>query len=190
MLDPTAPLVGSDFRLQKICELQKALEAERDNRNGLYKKYKRALNVVDGLDTALLTSSVSIAVIGALGVVTNVVSIPISAVLGVLGGAGKIVNRRLLRKVKKHCEIAKVAESKLNTIANHVSKALKDGSISDEEFKLILDEFEKYTNMKGEIRSQTRKILQVDEETKNELIQRGRDQARASFMAKLAGNSH
>jgi hypothetical protein len=142
-LDPTAPPSGHVFRLHTICELQKTLETERDFRAGIYKKYKRSLNAVDGVDTVLLTYSVAIAVIGALGVVTNVVSIPISAVLGILGETGKIVNRRLQRKLKKHCAIMKVAESKLNTISNHVSKALKDGSISDEEFKLILDEMEK-----------------------------------------------
>lgn len=107
---------------------------------------------------------------------------------GVLGVAGKFVGRRLAVKARKHDEIRVLAESKLNTITDHVSGALMDGRISDEEFRLIVDEVSKYNQMKAEIRAGARKAhaaVTLDEETKNSLIQRGRDEARASFMKKL-----
>ncbi len=71
----------------------------------------------------------------------------------------------------------KIAESKLNTIASHVSNALRDGVISDEEFKLVLDEVEKYASLKMEVKSKAHKYhqsIKIDDQTKNELIQRGR----------------
>jgi hypothetical protein len=52
---------------------------------------------------------------------------------------------------------------------------------------LILDEVDKYRAMKEEIRKKMAAGSSVlDEETKNELIKRGREQARASFIKKLA----
>ena len=106
-----------------------------------------------------------------------------------LGVADKLISRRLLVKAKKHDEVRVLVESKLNTIANHVSKALADGTISEAEFHLIAEEAYKYTQMKAEIGVGAKKAyaaITIDEETKNSLIQRGRDEARASFMKKLA----
>ena len=73
-----------------------------------------------------------------------------------------------------------------------MSTALLDGQISDDEFRLITDEVAKYHQMKLEIRARAQKMHAgvappvLDEETKNALIQRGRDEARASFIKKLA----
>ena len=49
--------------------------------------------------------------------------------------------------------IVTIAESKLNTIQNHVSKAIQDGCISQEEFVLISEERSKYLEMKENIRT-------------------------------------
>ena len=43
---------------------------------------------------------------------------------------------KLVKKSKKHDEITVLTESKLNTISSHVSKAIEDGRISQEEFVL------------------------------------------------------
>ena len=48
-----------------------------------------------------------------------------------------------------------LASSKLDTVASHISKALMDDYISDEEFKLIMEELNKYKAMKEEIRNNT-----------------------------------
>jgi hypothetical protein len=108
---------------------------------------------------------------------------------GGLGVTGKFVGRRLQVKAKKHDEIRILANSKLNTIADHVSTALMDGEISDQEFRLIVDEVAKYHEMKNEIRAGSRKVhaaVVIDAETKNSLIRRGRDEARVSFIKKLS----
>jgi len=76
-----------------------------------------------------------------------------------------------------------LASAKLNTVHIHISKTLEDCNISDDEYKLVLEEIEKYRAMKEAIR---RKHLSaagsmIDEETKNALIQR-RNEARATFI--------
>ena len=93
---------------------------------------------------------------------------------------GKFIGRRLAVKAKKHDGIRVLAESKLNTIADHVSRALMDGQISDQEFRLITDEVEKYSKLKSEIRAASKKA-HLDEETKNSLIRQGRDEVRGSL---------
>ena len=64
---------------------------------------------------------------------------------------------------------------------------MMDDFISDEEFKLIMSEMDKYKTMKEEIRSNTKKKLKTEEE--ESLIERGRQEARESFR-KLVEKSH
>ena len=188
------------YRLQEISQLKKHLEDERDKRAALYKKYHRGVNAVDGVDTALLTASMGMG-IGGVGLLSTIIAAPVvlgleiaAMACGILGVSGKFIGRRLAVKAKKHDNIRMLAESKLNTIADHVSCALIDGKISDEEFRLIIAEVTKYTQLKSEIRAGARKAHAavrppvLDEETKNELIKRGRDQARASFIKKLTAS--
>lgn len=183
------------FRLLEISRLRKQLEDEKDSRSQLYKKYRRGINAVDAVDTALISASMGMG-IGGVGLLTTVIAAPVVLGLeiaalgcGLLGVAGKFVSRRLSVKAKKHSDLVVLAESKLNTIADHVSSALADGQISNEEFRMVIEEAHKYAQMKADIRAgakQAHAAVTLDEETKNSLIQRGRDEARASFIKKLA----
>ena len=175
--------------------MRKQLEDEKEKRSQLYKKYRRGINAVDAVDTALISVSMGMG-IGGVSLLTTIVAAPVVLGLeiaalgcGLLGVTGKFIGRRLSVKAKKHSDLVVLAESKLNTIADHVSMALTDGAISDEEFRMVVDEVSKYAQMKAEIRVGAKKAhaaVTLDEETKNSLIQRGRDEARASFMKKLA----
>jgi hypothetical protein len=186
------------YRLQQVSLLKRQLEEERDQRAALYKKYHRGVNALDGVEYTLITASMGMG-IGGVGLLATIIAAPVvlglevaAVVCGLLGVAGKFVSRRLAVKAKKHDEIRVLAESKLNTIADHVSTALVDGEISDHEFRLILGESEKYQQMKDQIRSGAQKAYGavtppvLDEATKNSLIQRGRDEARTSFIKKLS----
>ena len=151
------------YRLQHISRLQRQLEEERDLRAALYKKYHRGVNVLDGIDTTLITVSMGLGV-GGVGLLSTIVAAPVvlgleagSLACGILAVASKYVGRRLATKAKKHDEIRVLANSKLNTVADHVSTALKDGEISDQEFRLVLDEWAKYSGMRDEIRACARK---------------------------------
>ena len=82
-----------------------------------------------------------------------------------------------------------LAQSKLDTIADHVSRALLDGQIDDKEFTLIIEEASKYDNMKAQIQAGAIKAhaaVRLDKETKASLIKQGRDEARADYIKKLA----
>ena len=133
------------YRLQEISRLREHLEAEREKQSQLEKKYRRASNILNGCDTTLLLIS-ALTGVGGVGLLSTIVAAPVvigleatALLCGIAGAAGKIVGRRLAVKVKKHCEIRVLAASKLNTISDHVSRALMDGVISDDEFKLIVE---------------------------------------------------
>ena len=186
---------GQYFRLQEVSLLRKQLEDEREHRSRLYKKYRRGVNAADAVDTALLSASVGMGV-GGVGLLTTIVAAPVVVGLeaaalgcGLLGVACKYIGRRLAVKAKKHAEILVLAESKYRTVMRQGSKALTDGKISDEEFRLLLNEVLTYDQMKEEIRSRSKKAhsaVALDDSTKNALIQQGRDEARASLIKRLA----
>ena len=196
---PQLPDQGHGFRLQKICQLQKRLEGERDNRPALYKKYRRAVNATDGADMALATASMGTGTAGIV-LLSTVLAAPIVVALevtalgcGLLGVGCKFVSRKLASKAKKHDEIRVLAESKLNTIVDIVSHSLQDNDISDTEFRLVLDEVAKYSDMKKEIRLKAHHAhaaVKFDEEEKKHLIAQGREEARTDLVKAMAGHSH
>jgi len=191
---PNQPL-DQYFRLQEISRLRKELEDEKAKHSKVYKKYNRWINTLCATDTTLLSASMIMG-IGGVGLLSTIIATPIvigleAAALGcgLLSIAGKFASRRLSVKAKKHDQIKVLADSKLNTISDHVSKALSDGKISEEEYHKIVGEIQKYSQMKSEIRSGAKRAhasITLDEEAKNALIQQGREEARAKFMEKLA----
>ena len=92
---------------------------------------------------------------------------------------GSQTNNKQSIKAEKHEKIKTLADAKLNTISDLISKALADDRISDEEYSLILSELDKFNQMKEEIRSKIR--VGIDEEKKQSLIAKGRDDAILSF---------
>ena len=98
---------------------------------------------------------------------------------GLLSNIGKYSVKKSTSKAEKHEKNKTIASAKLDTIASHISKALSDNKVTDEEFRLILEELEKYKLMKEEVRSKTKKKIAT--ETEETLIERGRQEARESF---------
>ena len=190
---PTAPNVvngGSDdrghsYRLKIIREVQEFLEEEIKNREAFSKKYFRIAKVVNMIDNALITITIGAEGAGAVLLSTGV-GAPFALALGISGvvtGAvsliGNIFSKKATTKAEKHLKIKTLAMAKLDTIASHVSKAMMDDFISNEEFKLIMEEMEKYKALKEEIRNNTKKKLKTEEE--ESLIEKGRQEARESF---------
>ena len=141
-----------------MAEVRFRLEKERDFRASVYKKYRRGANVADGTDTALSVTSVGLAA-SVVGLLSTIIAAPVALglqagaiVCRLLGAGGKLVGRRLQAKARKHDLIRGLAESKLNTIADRISVARNDDKITEEEFRLILSEVDKYNQMKAEIR--------------------------------------
>ena len=198
---PTAPNVvngGSDdrghsYRLKIIREIQAFLEEEINKREAFSKKYFRTAKVVNMVDNALIVVTIGAEGTGAVLLSTGV-GAPFALALGISGvvtGAvsliGNIFSKKETTKAEKHLQIKTLATAKLDTIASHISKALTDNFISDEEFKLIMEEMNKYKALKEEIRNNTKKKLKMEEE--ESLIERGRQEARESFR-KLVEKNH
>ena len=190
---PTAPNVvngGSDdrghsYRLKIIREVQEFLEEEIKKREAFSKKYFRIAKVVNMVDNGLITITIGAEGTSAVLLATGVGS-PFALALGISGvvtGAisliGNIFSKKATTKAEKHLKIKILAMAKLDTIASHVSKAMMDNFINDEEFKLIMDEMNKYKALKEEVRSNTKKKLKTEEE--ESLIEKGRQEARESF---------
>jgi len=178
------------FRLQKIGEFEVFLRSEVECRGRLHKKYRRAVNVLDGTCAALGTTCIVNSVVGfgllasGIGFVAGITLEVVSGVAGLFDVAGVAVSRRCSAKAAKHEAVRMLAASKLNTVHSHISKALEDCLVSDDEYKLILDEVEKYRTTKEELRHKHAHAAGsvIDEETRSELIRLGRNQAHASFI--------
>ena len=178
---PTAPPIedqGQGYRLQKINKIQAFLEKEVATREALSKKYFRAARIVDNVDTVLITISLGTGA-GGIGLLATVIAAPtvmviegVAILMGLLSIIGKYSIKKTTSKAEKHEKIKTIVSAKLHTIASHVSKALSDNKVTDEELRLILEELEKYKVMKEEVRTKTKKKIVTEmEET---LIERGR----------------
>ena len=190
---PTAPNVvngGSDdrghsYRLKIIREVQEFLEEEIKKREAFSKKYFRIAKVVNMVDNGLITITIGAEGTGAVLLATGV-GAPFALALGISGAVtgivsliGNIFSKKATTKAEKHLKIKTLAMAKLDTIASHISKAMMDNFISDEEFKLIMEEMNKYKALKEEVRNNTKKKLKTEEE--ESLIEKGRQEARESF---------
>ena len=197
---PTAPVVnggaddrGHGYRLKIIREVQNFLEEEIKKREAFSKKYFRIAKVVNIVDNVLITVSSGAEATGFILFSTGV-GAPVAATLAISGVAiggisliGNIFSKKATTKAEKHLKIKTLAVAKLDTIASHISKALMDDFISNEEFNLILEEMNKYKALKEEVRSNTKKKLKTEEE--ESLIEKGRQEARESFR-KLVEKNH
>ena len=178
---PPEPETGSNYRIGKINEIQQALEKERDQRRDLSKKYNRGIKLINYTDGFLITVCMGLGSAGVFLFSTVILAPVVAAMEGVALGSGllsivgKYVNTRLTLKAQKI-----LAEAKLNTISDHISKALNDGEISAEEFALIMSELSKFQEMKNAIRKKNKE--RNSEEDKNSLIEQGRKEARESFV--------
>ena len=193
---PTAPPIedqGQGYRLQKINGIQAFLEKEVETRGALSKKYFRAAKIVNNVDTVLIAITLHGGA-GGISLLSTVIAAPaviaiegVALFTGFLSIIGKYSVKRSKSKAEKHEKIKTIASAKLDTISSHISKALSNNKVSDEEFRLILEELEKYKVMKEEARSKTKKKIATEmEET---LIETGRQEARESFRKLVEKNN-
>ena len=195
---PTAPGVvngdqGHSYRLKIIREIQEFLEKEFKQRGDLNKKYLRITRVINTVDNGLIAVTIGAEGVGGALFLTGV-GFPFATALafsGVITGAVSLIGnffcRKITLKAMKHKEIKALAAGNLKLIASHISKALMDDYVSNEEFNLMLEVMEKYKETKEEIRNNTKEKLKTEE--KESLIEKGRQEARESFR-KLVEKNH
>ena len=184
---------GHSYRLQYITDIQKFLENEISVRENFCKKYFRVSRIINSVDSVLITVSIGTGLTGAV-LISTVVATPVvlglevtAGVIGLLSLIGNVVSKNTSIKGEKHLKIKMLASSKLDTIKTHVSKALADNYVSNEEFNLIMDELNKYKVMKEEIHKNTKTKIKKEEE--EGLIERGRQEACESFRKLVEKNN-
>ena len=197
---PSAPPVnggaddrGHSYRLKIIREIQEFLEGEIKKRDAFSKKYFRIANIVNTVDNGLIILTIGVEGTAA-ALVSTGVGAPVGLALGITGAVtggisliGNFFCKKARTKAEKHLQIKTLATSKLDTIASHISKALIDNFISNEEFNLIMEEMNKYKALKEEVRNNTKKKLKTEEE--ESLIEKGRQEARESFRRLVEKNN-
>jgi len=142
---------SQNYRLKKITELEAFLRCEATQRDKLTKQFKRRAMATTISDTSIRTAILTLEA-ASLAALTTGVGIPNSIALastGIFLGLGSAIIHKTHKifesKVKKHDKIKTLAESKLDSISELVSKAVKDAHISHEECQFILKEIEPET---------------------------------------------
>ena len=155
--------IGHSYRLKKISEVEKILEEEVNKRDELTKKYFRAAKIVCNVDSVLIGIT-TVTGVGGITLLSTLVAVPAvialevgAAVTGFLSLFGKYVENKTKTKGEKHQKIKVLASAKLNTTTSHISKALMDNEISNDEFNLIMEELIKYKEMKKEMKKKKKK---------------------------------
>ena len=190
---PSAPPADS-FRLQKINEIQSYFQAELEARNKLTKKYRKGIKSLHVVDGVLFTTAVGTSAAG-VGLLVTIFAAPIAIPLqtvgiftGILGAIGKFAETKLTAKAQKHDQIRVLAQSKLDTVAVKVAKALEDQAISDEEFKSIIEELSRYRELKESLRTEARSSTVISADDKKKLLAQTQEEARKRMIEKLTGS--
>ena len=144
------------FRLDEINKIKDYLEFEIKEREAVIKKMSKCTAALYYTDKTLIVLSAASRGISIVSF-TNVIGIPagvISANLILVFSLTTGIIKKLLKETrKKHSKIIMLAKSKLNSIETLMSQALIDLEISHEEFKTIVNEKEKYDQLKESIRN-------------------------------------
>ena len=164
-----------DYKLKHIKDVQFELKRNLEIRNSLRKRYNNLNNTLDYSNYALNTISF-VSGVSSVSLLTTIALIPVSVILGGVSagcGVASIISSKLNKKFKhkqdKHRDISNLCENKLNTINSILSKALKDGVVTEEEFELILKEEKHFRKRKENIRNK-KLIVNDNDELKESVI--------------------
>jgi hypothetical protein len=183
---------GQTYRLKKIDEVEKFLRDDIERRDKLYKDCKRRANAMTISDTTAITA-ITVLEVASIATLTTGVGLPVSIILassGLLLGIGSAVIHKTQKifesKAKKHDKIKTLAEAKLDTISSLVSKAIVDAHISHIEYQFILNEATHYREMKQQIRTKSKRVVDaITAEQRETILAEGREQAKQDFLRKI-----
>ena len=165
------------FRVNKINETKDYLVAEIRERESMSKRLSKYIAFFDYFDKLLIvlsvtTGSISIASFATvIGAPVGTVSTSFSLAFSISTGLIKKLLKTTRNRKKKHNKIVMLARSKLNSIDSKISKALKNNEIEHEGFVTIIDEEEKYKELKESIRMMN---IQRSDADKKKLIEEGK----------------
>ena len=147
------------FRLNEINKIKDYFEFEIKERKTISKKLSKSIASLDYMDKVLIVLSATpggVSVIShasVIGMPAGIISLSFTSIFSLATGIIKKLLKETRKKKKKHSKIIMFAKSKLNSKETLMSQALIDLEISPEEFKTIVNEEEKYDQMKENIRN-------------------------------------
>ena len=173
------PLSGqTKFRLNEFSNIKDYFNSEIQERKTMSKKlskYILAFNYIDKTFIVLSATREGISIISftsVIGVPVGLASASFTLAFSLTTGIIKKLLKVTRKKKKKHNKIVMLAKSKLNSIETLICQTLIDWDISHEEFKTIVNEKEKYEQMKENIRN-TKSRDKLSENTKDIRENRG-----------------
>ena len=93
-------------------------------------------------------------------------------------------------KQKKQEEIWLLAQPKLKSIQDIISKALTDSRVLDLQFELILRELERYRTLKQKLRHEAKKKTEaITDDQRETILQQGQEECRNAFLKQLSNTS-
>jgi hypothetical protein len=141
----------NNYRINHIMNQYKYLDEERKTRSNLKKKYDKLSAACFGTDFFITVSELGIVGTSIALPVMIPFSVPVSVTLTACLAILRSTNGFITKKISKHSKIELLAKTKLNSIEEKFTKAIKDGEITDEEFNDIEQEIKNYENMKSNI---------------------------------------
>ena len=148
------------FRLSEMIGVENYFYQEINERKSQIRKSNKYITIFEYIDKILIVLS---ATSGGVSIVsfTTVVGAPVgiasasfTLIFSIAKGIIKILLKITRNKKELYDKILMLAKSKLNSVEKLISKALNDMDINHEEFIIILDEKDKYDNMKYELISE------------------------------------
>ena len=134
---------GHTYRMRSCQKILENIEADVKHYSSTLKKYTRSRNTFSHLCGVTTGASVVLSASG-VGTGVTVVGIPIAIALGALGGfcamlglGFGLASKNMSKKVGKHVNNVARAKATIGAINAAVSKAMRDGEISDVEFKIV-----------------------------------------------------
>ena len=153
-IDKTKLLDQTKLRLHEIKNIENYFINEVNERKSYSKKLNKYITIFDYIDKILIslratTSGISIiSFTSVIKISVGIVSANFTLIFSLSAGIIKKLLNMTRNKKEKHDKILMLAESKLNSIETLILEALNDLNITHEEFKMILNEKDKYERMK------------------------------------------
>lgn len=181
---PVPEFNSNDYRINRIMKQYEFLENEMKTRGNLKKKYCKLSKTFFGIECFFTLTE--------LGMIGVCITLPVAIPFGVPISAGLTTFSAILRtsasyvgnKIKKHSDIELLAKTKLNSIEEKFTNALKDGKISDEEFSNIEQEIKNYNEMKTNILNGYKN----NDTEKAKLLEKGKELGKAEIINAIRKN--
>ena len=146
------------YRYDKVQELHKQMETEKNKYDLVCKKYKKGSKICTGLSVA--ANFVGSACFGSSAATSlTAVGLPIAIPLAIVGGFSYVgallstaVGKKINSKRSKHAAIFQLARNKCMMISRQLSKVLDDGKIDATEFDMLCQTIDDYYAQKEELR--------------------------------------